>query len=90
MERDTYMTCGEVRQLLRCTARSVRRYLDAGHFTAIEVNQRRFLYNRAEVEKFLATRHRRTAPAPPSVVVKDAQTYQRFRQSLPPRAPHGT
>jgi hypothetical protein len=85
------MTCAEVRALLHCSSTSVARYVRAGHFTAIEINARRFLYDRDGVERFLATRPLRTVkPSGRSDIhVRDISSYKQFQASLPARSGHG-
>jgi predicted site-specific integrase-resolvase len=56
MRKKEFLTSAEVRAILRCSGATVRRYLAAGHLTAVVVNQRRFLYRTDAVAAFLGSR----------------------------------
>ena len=59
LRRKEFLTSSEVQQILRCSSGTVRRYLSAGHITAVAVNQRRFLYHTDAVASFLGSRPER-------------------------------
>lgn len=55
-----FLTAKEVRAILRCSHKTVQRYLAGGHLVANRINRRRFLYETESVAAFLEKTRPRT------------------------------
>lgn len=53
-DKDEYLTTGEAARLLRCSARSLKRWRDAGRISCAKVSKGKVLYSRNDLARTLS------------------------------------